>query len=168
MKKLSLALSMVALVATGCGDDDDAGSVDGGAADSAAATTYTVPLTSAEEIPLCGAAGAAAAGEATVTISADNTTVSVEASWDGLSGDATAAHIHYGALGIGGGVIFLLGMPPGNPVTGTFTAADYPNPIPDGAPADFAAFVTAMKAGTSYVNVHTDACMPGEIRGQID
>ena len=33
---------------------------------------------------------------------------------------------------------------------------------------DFATFVTALKAGgAAYLNVHTDACKPGEIRGEI-
>lgn len=166
MYKIGLGLSLVSLLAFGCGDDDagaDAGPADAGATE----TSFAVNLTSADEVPLCTFAGTDAAGEGSVTISADLTEVEVELSWSGLSGDATAAHIHSGADGATGGVIFLIGMPPANPATVTFTADDYPAEVPDGAPADFAAFVTAMLAGNSYFNVHTGDCMMGEIRGQI-
>ncbi len=172
MMKLGLGLSLAALLAAGCGDDDaggaDAGSADAGVADAAGGTTFAVTLSADDEIPFCTSAGSDAAGEGTVTVSADETEVQVELEWSGLSGDATAAHIHFGADGATGDVIFLLGMPPTSPVSATFTADDYPDKIPDGAPADFAAFVTAMLAGTSYLNVHSNLCMPGEIRGQID
>jgi len=167
MKKLGLGLSLVSLLAFGCGDDD-AGGADAGAADAAPqATVIEATLTTADEIPLCSFAAAGATGEGTVTISADLTSVAVELEWSGLSGDAMAAHIHSGADGDTGGVIFPLGMPPANPVTATFTVDDYPAKVPDGAPADFAAFVTAMLAGNSYFNVHTGDCTMGEIRGQI-
>ena len=172
MIKLGLGLSMAALMALGCGDDDttdDGAGVDAGdgAADAGAETTFDVALTADDEVPLCAAAGDDATGEATVTINEDSSEVSVEASWSGLSGDATAAHVHFGATGDAGGVIFPLGMPPTIPVSETFTASDYPAEPPVGAPADFAAFVTAMEAGMSYVNVHTVLCESGEIRGQI-
>lgn len=157
MIKLTLRLSVVALVAIGCGGDDD-GSEE---------TTFEVDVTKADEVPVCAAAGASAAGEATVTINAESSEVEVELTWNGLSAAATAAHIHTGADGVAGGVIFSLGTNPTSPVTETFTATDYPAPVPAGAPADFAAFVTAMKAGNSYINIHTAACGAGEIRGQI-
>jgi hypothetical protein len=169
MYRLGLGLSLVSLLALGCGDDDTDGA-DAGPADAAAAqpTVFEVTLSADDEVPLCTFAGEDAAGEGTVTISADLTEVAIELSWEGLSGDATAAHIHSGADGATGGVIFLIGMPPANPATATFTVDDYPAKVPDGAPADFAAFVTAMLAGNSYFNVHTGNCMMGEIRGQID
>ena len=173
MQKPGLGLIIAALAAIGCGDDDtgdgdDGGNVDAGQADAAAGTTFEVTLTAEEEVPFCGVAGADATGEATVNISEDGSEVSIELSWSGLSGDATAAHIHFGADGEMGGVIFGLGTPPPNPVSETFTEADYPAMPPDGAPADYASFVAAMEDGMSYVNVHTDGCMPGEIRAQID
>jgi hypothetical protein len=167
MYKLGLGLSLVSLLAFGCGDDD--AGADAGPADAAAAqpTVFEVALSADDEIPLCTFAGEDAAGEGTVTVSADLTEVAIELSWSGLSADATAAHIHSGGEGETGGVIFLIGMPPANPATATFTADDYPAKVPDGAPADFASFVTAMLAGDSYFNVHTGNCMMGEIRGQI-
>jgi hypothetical protein len=46
-----------------------------------------------------------------------------------------------------------------------FTSADYS--AGSGAPATFDAFITDLKAGKAYVNVHTSACKDGEIRGQL-
>jgi hypothetical protein len=53
-----------------------------------------------------------------------------------------------------------------SPFTKTLTASDYTPGT--GTPPDFASFVTALKAGgAGYVNLHTDACRPGEIRAEI-
>ncbi|MDJ0923897.1 MAG: 5'-nucleotidase C-terminal domain-containing protein [Acidimicrobiia bacterium] len=81
--------------------------------------------------------------------------------------DATAAHIHSGAAGANGPVLVsLFGPHTGLDVDGvlrrgTITAAD----LASGTMADLA---TAMRAGTTYVNVHTVANPAGEIRGQIE
>jgi CHRD domain len=155
-RKILVALGTL-LLAASCGDDDGGGE-----------TKFTVALTAADEVPVCGAAAASATGSAEVTVSSDNSTVTVNLTFSGLSGAATNAHVHYGAVGVMGGVIFPLGANPTSPINKTFTAADYPSAPPEGAPANFAGFVTDLKAGKAYVNVHTDACMPGEIRGQID
>ncbi len=159
MTKLTAVFAILVL-ATACGDDDDGGGAE--------ATSFTVPLTVAEEVPVCAGAGASAAGSATVTISADNSTITLNLTFQGLSAAATNAHIHFGAAGAAGGVIFPLGASPVSPVSATLTATDYPATPPEGAPANFAGLVTAMKAGTTYINVHTAACAPGEIRGQIN
>ncbi len=156
MTKVMGVLAILVLAAA-CGDDGGGG-----------VKTFTVPLVAADEVPVCASAGASATGSATVTISADDSMITVNLTFNGLSGPATNAHIHYGAPGAAGGVIFPLGANPVSPVTKTFKATDYPATPPEGAPATFAAFVTDMKAGKSYVNVHAAACAPGEIRGQID
>ena len=166
MTRLTAVLAIVVL-ATACGDDGGS-KADAGAPDAAGGTTFNVPLTAAEEVPVCAGAAAGATGTATVMINAANTMVTVNLTFSGLSGDANNAHIHYGETGVMGGVIFPLGMDPVSPVSKTFTAADYPATPPDGAPADFAGFITDMKAGKSYINVHTPDCAPGEIRGQIN
>jgi hypothetical protein len=156
MARLSAAIALV-LVAAACGGDDDG---DG--------ETYSDDLTKEEEVPLCDAAGADATGSSSVTVSDDGATISVELEFSGLSGPATAAHIHYGEDGVAGGVVFSLGMNPVSPVTASFTVADYPATPPAGAPAAFDAFVADLQDGKTYINVHTAACMPGEIRGQIE
>jgi hypothetical protein len=94
-------------------------------------------------------------------------------------------HIHFGQSGVNGGVIVYLcqteafpdptGLAPTCPqegtVTGTLTAANIA-----GAPeqlldvGEFDELMTAMQAGVTYVNVHTEAeegLDRGEIRGQV-
>jgi hypothetical protein len=173
--KVVLALS---LVAVGCGDDDDdidatppnidsGGNADASNVDSGGATTFNVTLTTTDEAPICASAAAAATGTATITISEDETMITADVTYSGLSGAATAAHIHSGAPGVAGPAIFPFTNLT-SPISQTFTAADYPSPPPNEAPADFAAMVAAMKAGQTYINVHTDMCMTGEIRAQIE
>jgi hypothetical protein len=131
-------------------------------------TSLSATLTAAVEVPVCEAAGASATGSATVTISANDGTITVNSlTFSGLSGAATLAHIHFGAIGDMGPIVIDFGANPTSPFTDSFTAADYPSPVPTGAPANFAAFVNAMQAGTTYINVHTAACPSGEIRGQL-
>ena len=123
---------------------------------------FNVPLTK----QTCAGAGANAAGAAVVTVAADGSTVMVTVTYSGLSGEPTAAHIHWGASGVNGPVLLPFSGPLASPFSRNFSAADYLAAA--GAPADFAAFVVALKAGgVAYVNVHTAACKPGEIRGEI-
>jgi hypothetical protein len=162
----------VAVLCAGCGDNDihDDGSGGGGeftAVDApSTGTTFDVTLTPAMEVPACAAAGLYATGAATIRLTADDATVIVDMlTFSELSTPVVAAHIHWGPPGVAGPIVFPLGTTP--PVTGTFTAANYPSPPPPMAPASFQAFVGEMKAGNTYVNVHTSACMPGEVRGQL-
>lgn len=95
-----------------------------------------------------------------------------------------AAHIHVGARGVNGPVVALLAGPfdaGGGPTNGilaqgTITAEDLEGPL---AGASLSALAAAMRAGNTYVNVHTDDSVPpantgpgdfpgGEIRGQIE
>ncbi len=70
----------------------------------------------------------------------------------------TASHIHEGAVGVNGGVIFPLytgsGLfDPSHPISGTLTLS----------PTQ----VAKLMAGEYYINVHTSAAPSGEIRGQV-
>lgn len=86
--------------------------------------------------------------------------------------DVIGAHIHMAEPGVNGPiVVFLFGDPFAPAVTvngtlaeGTITASDVLSPIA----GDFGALLDAMEAGNTYVQVHTTAHPPGEIRGQID
>ena len=81
--------------------------------------------------------------------------------------NVTQAHIHAGSAGEAGPVVVPLFAADGSAstidVSGSFGAADLGGPYA----GDPAGFVGAMNDGTLYVNVHTEANPPGEIRGQI-
>jgi CHRD domain len=135
-------------------------------ADAGAAKVFTVTLTHAGE-PSC-TPGANATGSATVTISADGSQIMVSATYSGLSGTASHAHLHFGgasaeAAGTGPVVLdFGTGSSIASPISKTFTASDYQ--AASGAPATFAAYVAAARGGgMAYMNIHTSACPGGEI-----
>ncbi|MEW2381487.1 CHRD domain-containing protein [Micromonospora sp. NPDC047707] len=107
-------------------------------------------------------------------------------SYQDLEGKINAAHIHFGGRHQSGGIIaFLCGTPSkdgkgGAPkgtkeckaspakVEGTIKPADVIGPQEQGIkPGEFDELVDAIKAGVTYVNVHTDKYPNGEIRGQI-
>jgi hypothetical protein len=73
--------------------------------------------------------------------------------FQGLTGKATASHIHVGVRGRAGGVKVSLCGPCRTGVRGS-------------ARVD-AKTISALLAGTAYVNVHTAKNAAGEIRGQI-
>jgi hypothetical protein len=101
-----------------------------------------------------------------VTIPDDNSSVSVSVTYSGLSGAATAAHIHSGTAAAPGPVVLPFSGSLASPINTTLTAANYV--AAQGAPADFPTFVAALKGGgAGYVNVHTAACPLGEIRGEV-
>lgn len=118
------------------------------------------PLDGSQEVP---AVVTAATGEATVVISADNSTIWYVVTYSGLSGALAAAHIHAGAAGVNGGVILPL-VASASPMVGTLTSSNF---TPSGSITTFAEAVSAVKAGTTYVNLHTAANPGGEIRGQV-
>jgi hypothetical protein len=108
-------------------------------------------------------------GSGSATISADETEISYEVTFEGLTGPATMAHIHYGAPGVAGGILFWLtemGVDDNpSPLSGTLTEADFT--AVDGGPQSFAEALDAMRAGNTYFNIHTEENPPGEIRGQL-
>ena len=122
-------------------------------------------LTTGEEVPPCAAAGGGAQGGGNVTLAPDESSLTATVNYSGLSGPATVAHIHAGKTGVAGPVVLPFSGDLTSPFSKTFTAADYV--AAPGAPPDFGSFVQALKSGGAYVNVHTAACKPGEIRGQI-
>jgi hypothetical protein len=118
-------------------------------------------------------------GSFTATIDDDAQTISYELSYSALQGGtASAAHIHFGKRAVNGGVVAFLcsgGDKPPCPatsgtVTGVIDAADVIGPAGQGiAPGEFGEFVAAIRAGHTYVNVHTTPTYPGgEIRAQIN
>lgn len=118
----------------------------------AAGTTFKADLKPSSEVPPNTTTGS---GSATVTLDGDKITWNV--TFSGLSGPATAAHIHGPApAGKNAGVIVWLstkGKPASSPLTGSATLT--------------AAQAADLKNGQCYVNVHTAKNPGGEIRGQL-
>ena len=119
---------------------------------SAATVTYTARLSGRSEVPKTDSKGTGKLeAEFDTTTKAMNYTLS----FDGLSGPATAAHIHGPATRAqSAGVVVPLGdKNPTSPVTGSATLTDDQ--------------VKYLRSSKLYVNIHTAANPGGEIRGQI-
>jgi CHRD domain len=117
----------------------------------AAPVSYKATLSGQQEVP-----PANSQGRGTAQVNAD--TATNQASWrvefTGLSGPATAAHIHCGAAaGANAGVAVPLGNNPSSPITGQGAMT----------PAQ----MQQLQGGQCYVNIHTAANPGGEIRGQL-
>jgi CHRD domain len=112
---------------------------------------FTAVLNAGQEIPHPAGPMAGASGKFTASVS--GTKITWKLTFNHLTGAASAAHIHAGKKGVAGAVIVPLCGPckTGASGTGTLTSAQ----------------LTAMKAGTTYVNVHTAKNPNGEIRGQV-
>lgn len=104
-----------------------------------------------------------ASGSATVTISDDGSSITYSVTYSGLSGDLAASHIHLGASGTNGGILFPLAHGP-SPFSGTLTSADL---TATGDVSTYEQALAAIRAGNTYVNLHTAANAGGEIRGQL-
>jgi hypothetical protein len=133
-----------------------------------------------EATPAGNASDGSGTFEATIDEDANPPTISYTLTYVGLSGPALFSHIHFGNRYDSGGIAaFLCGggskqpCPAGTTseatVTGTITPADVIGPTAQGIGAgDFQKLVDAMRAGVTYVNVHTPKFPAGEIRGQIN
>jgi hypothetical protein len=129
------------------------------------------------EVPAVSSTGR---GSFSAEISKDETSIEYRLRFWDLEGDASVAHIHLGDHHTSGGVsVWLCGTaalpgPVGTPlcdggdVTGTLMAAQVIGPAGQGiAAAEFEELVRAIRAGVTYVNVHSTKHGGGEIRGEI-
>lgn len=105
--------------------------------------------------------------------------------YQGLEGAVVMSHIHLGDHHTNGGISVWLCGTPANPgptgtptcgagdtegpeASGTLTASQVVGPAGQGiAAAEFAELVRAIRAGVTYVNVHSTKFPGGEIRGEI-
>lgn len=141
-------------------------------------------LTGYEETP--SAVSTTGNGTFHARISNDGTRIDWELSYDDLEGSVQQAHIHFGQKAVTGPIsVWLCGNPsatitppagtqtcPAPPATisGTITAAEVTN----GADArgisagELDELIDAIRAGATYVNVHSSKWPGGEVRSQID
>lgn len=136
------------------------------------AKRFEFVVTRAAETPACSAGSDDALGLGRVVIADSDRWVEVTVGAIGLSGAGTNAHVHFGDPGVAGPIVLDFGkLPQGNVFFKRFSEADFPKQrpasAPAGFPADFASFVASLRAGKTYLNLHTAACKTGEVRGQI-
>jgi hypothetical protein len=125
-------------------DNDSAGTT------SPAARQFVANLVGAEEVP--ATPNAVKGNGGIVQLSNDELSAKVSLIFSGLSGSETGAHVHAGAPGVNGPIIF--GLPLGNPINDQIF-----NPTPQQ--------VIDLRAGQLYMNVHSSSFPDGEIRGQL-
>ncbi len=144
-----------------------AAAVFGFASTAQAEELFRVHLSGDEEVPLVDNR---ATGQVKLIVNDAETQLHYELRVANIE-DITQAHIHRGAAGENGPVVvFLFGFI-GEGVTrngllaaNTRTSADLVGPLA-GAPLED--LIEQIRSGNSYVNVHTVANPPGEIRGQL-
>jgi len=132
------------------------------------------------ETPL--ALSTAASGQFRVQINDATQQITYQLSYTALEGTVTQAHVHIGSPAQTGGISFFLCTNLGNgpagtqacpaapaTVTGTITPANIIGPAAQGVAAgEFAEVIKAIRAGSTYVNVHSTLYPGGEIRAQLD
>jgi hypothetical protein len=125
-------------------DNDSSGS------SSPIARQFVSNLVGAEEVP--ATPNTVKGNGGILQLSSDEMSAKVSLLFSGLTGSETDAHVHNGAPGVNGPIIFPL--PLGNPINDSLI-----NPT--------GVQVAELRAGQHYMNVHSTAFTNGEIRGQL-
>jgi hypothetical protein len=112
---------------------------------------FKADLSGASEVPPVTTPGK---GSATASLDTATKQLTWTVDYSGLSGPATAAHIHGPAApGANAGVLVPLGTNLANPIKGSATLTD--------------AQISDLESGQTYINLHTADNKGGEIRGQL-
>lgn len=138
-------------------------------------------LTGYEETP--SAVSTTGNGTFNAVISNDGSRIDWELSYNDLEGAVQQAHIHFGQLSVTGPIsVFLctnLGNGPAGTqpcpappatISGSITAADVTNLANERgiSAGELNELIKAIRAGATYVNIHSTRWPGGEIRSQID
>ncbi len=134
---------------------------------------------------LRGAVSTAAHGSFQAFIHDRTQMIEYTLTYDGLEGTVTQAHIHFGQPSTVGGIVVWLCQTTGTlaplsvrsvtpfcPSSGAVTGFIQPGQVLEVtgqgiAAGEFEELVKAIRADTTYANVHSSLHGPGEIRGQI-
>ena len=112
---------------------------------------FTADLTGASEVP---PVDTAATGKLEATLDTESKVFTWTINYEGLSGEATAAHFHGPAAeGANAGPVVPIEGELASPITGNVTLTDDQ--------------VTQLQGSQWYLNIHTAAHPDGEIRGQV-
>ncbi|HEX8539925.1 MAG TPA: CHRD domain-containing protein [Cystobacter sp.] len=117
----------------------------------------TTQMSGANEVPQ---ANSSASGVATATL--DGSELTVQGTFSGLLSNlsevsGSSVHVHKGAVGVAGGIVFGLQVTTTDQRNGSFTGSQKLSSEDQ----------EAFKKGQLYVNVHTSGNPGGEIRGQF-
>lgn len=148
----SLLILTVGISACSSDDDDDDSNDTSQVADNI--TSLSLALDSQSTVPPANVDGAT--GTADFAVDTDTGAISGSVSVSGTTGQPTMAHIHSGAVGEAGPIVIGL---EGNEDGSVWTV-----------PADSALDAVALQEfqdGNLYINVHTEANSPGELRAQL-
>ena len=177
-RRMYAAGAAVAAVVIGATAMNAAGAADGEG--DARSSPFSERLSGYEEDPLVLSTTGTGEFQAGIDSAAREITYSL--SYAGLEGNVLQAHIHLGGRAQSGGIsVFLcsnLGNGPAGTqacpaapatISGTITPTDVIGPGGQGITAgQFDELVAAMRADSTYVNVHSSLYPGGEIRAQLD
>jgi hypothetical protein len=143
-------------VVVACNDDNSN-------APSLRTATYVANMSGANEVP---AVAGGASGTATFTLNGN--TLGYVVMVNGLSGNAAASHIHFGAANANGNIAYpfnAASVQTGQVASGSI---DLTQPVSNGTTSISGdSLLTLLNNGLLYTNVHTAANAGGEIRGQL-
>lgn len=112
---------------------------------------FSADLKGASEVPPTDSAGT---GKVDATLDTETKVFTWTITYEGLSGDATAAHFHGPAAeGANADPVVPLADPLASPINGNATLTDEQ--------------ITQLQGGQWYFNLHTAKFPDGEIRGQV-
>jgi hypothetical protein len=154
-RKLWLAFFVVPVLAFGL--ISDVAAVGGGGNNAGGEVDFTARLSAANETPPI--VEATFNGTARITINASRTAVCWDLDYT-TTQVVTRAHIHKGAMGVAGPIVFGFFNPPTSPVINEGCRL--------GTPAELAVIRDiAIHPGDYYVNIHTSTHPGGATRGQL-
>jgi hypothetical protein len=167
MKRMAIAVSILAIGAAGCGSSTTSPSAN-------TLQIFTVPLLPANETPPIGNAENTGHGTAVITIHTDTNTIDFAFSADSFPANTNVilAHIHPGAAGVPGpALIGVPGLSVGTPLLLTNGGGTY-NANGVAAANDAATAASRIQSILAapqnfYFNVHTTNNPGGVMRGQL-
>ena len=170
MNRFSALIVSLSILAAGCGDSAPTAPSQG----TTTTSTFTVPLSPANEVPAITNADASSGGTVVIalTVTKDNggvitsATANFQISVTGFPAGTrvTDAHIHNAPAGSNGGIQVNVGLSSGELAITNGSGSITKNGV--NVPADRAAAILGNR-GAFYFNVHTAINPDGAIRGQL-